>query len=80
MIRIDINKARSIAHDIRREARAQAFEPLDQMIAAQIPGVNFEDIEAERQKIRDANARIQADIDAAANADALLVIVKGLQE
>lgn len=78
-IQIDIDKARDIAHDKRREVRAKAFEPLDKMIAAQIPGVNAEDIEAERQKIRDENAQIQADIDAAKDAAVLLEIVKGLQ-
>ena len=79
-IQIDINKARDIAHEKRREVRAKAFEPLDKMIAAQIPGVDIEDVEAERQKIRDANAALQSEIDAATDAAELLAIVKGIQE
>lgn len=78
-IQIDVTKARAIAHDKRREVRAQAFEPLDALIAKQIPGVKVEDVETERQKIREQNAAIQEEIDAAKDAAALLEIVKGLR-
>jgi hypothetical protein len=38
MITININKAKTIAHDVRRAARAEEFKPFDDAIAKQIPG------------------------------------------
>lgn len=64
-ITINIDKAKNIAHDIRRAARAEEFAPHDEVIAKRIPGVAAEEAEAARQAIRAKYAVIQADIEAA---------------
>lgn len=69
MITININKAKAIAHDMRRAARAEEFKPYDDVIAKQIPGVDTQTIEAARQAIRDKYAGIQIQIDAAQTPD-----------
>ena len=66
---IDVNKAKTIAHDMRRAAREEEFKPLDAVIMKQIPGVDAAQAEADRQAIRDKYAAMQADIDAAATTD-----------
>lgn len=68
MITINIDKAKAIAHDVRRSARAEEFKPFDDAIAKQIPG-QMDGAEAERQKIRDKYAQMQTAIDAAATVD-----------
>jgi hypothetical protein len=68
MIKINIDKAKNIAHDMRRAARAEEFKPYDDAIAKQIPG-QAEGAETARQAIREKYAAIQADIDAAATPD-----------
>lgn len=62
-IKIDLNKAKEISHNIRRKKRTKEFEPLDNLIAKKIPGTNETEIEAQRQEIRDRYAQIQIDID-----------------
>ena len=69
MIKVDINKAKNIAHSIRRQQRSKEFAPLDDLIAKQIPG--WEGAEAKRQVIRDKYAVLQDDIDAAGDISAL---------
>lgn len=69
MIRINIDKAKTIAHDVRRAVRAQEFAPLDEQIAKQIPGANAAEIEAQRQAVRDKYAAMQKQIDAAVTVD-----------
>ena len=69
MITINIDKAKTIAHDMRRAAREEEFKPLDAVIMKQIPGVDAAQAEADRQAIRDKYAAMQADIDAAATPD-----------
>ena len=66
MITINIDKAKSIAHDKRREARSVDFAPLD--IKATIP---FEATAAEtaRQVIRDKYAAMQTAINLATTPD-----------
>jgi hypothetical protein len=66
MIVVNIDKAKTIAHDIRRAARAEEFKPYDEVIMKQIPGVDAQAAETARQTIREKYAAIQADIDAAA--------------
>jgi len=68
MIKIDIDKAKAIGHDMRRAARAEEFKPYDEAIAKQIPG-QAEGAETARQAIREKYAAVQADIDAAATPD-----------
>ena len=75
MITIDINKAKEISHSKRREARSVEFAPLD--IQATIPAL-AEQVEAERQVIRDKYAVIQTEIDAATTAEELKTIITQL--
>lgn len=63
-------KAKTAAHEIRRQRRESAFAPHDSVIAKAIPG-KAEAAEAERQKIREADAAIQAAIDACQTVDEL---------
>lgn len=65
MITINIDKAKNIAHDMRRAARAEEFKPHDEVIMKQIPGVDYTQAEAARQAIRDKYAVVQTNIDAA---------------
>ena len=73
MITINITKAKTIGHEIRRSARAEEFKPLDETIMKQIPGTNIESVEAERQLVRDKYASIQAQIDAAGTPEEIKV-------
>jgi hypothetical protein len=66
MISININKAKIIAHDKRREARSAEFAPLD--IKATIPS-EAATAEAARQVIRDKYDSMQTAIDAASTVD-----------
>jgi hypothetical protein len=70
MITININKAKTIAHVKRREARAEEFKPYDDAIAKQIPG-QMEGAEAARQVIREKYAARQVAIDASITVDEL---------
>jgi hypothetical protein len=63
---INIDKAKAIAHDKRRAARAAEFAPLD--IKATIPS-EAAAAEDARQFIRDKYADIQIAIDAATTVD-----------
>ena len=65
-ITINIDKAKTIAHDKRREARSAEFAPLD--IKATIPS-EATAAEAARQVIRDKYATMQTAIDAASTVD-----------
>lgn len=62
-IRINLEKAKNIAHDIRRIKREEEFAPYDNIIAKQIPGNSAQQAESERQKIRDKYATMQQQID-----------------
>ena len=68
MIAINIDKAKSVAHDMRRAARAAEFAPLD--IKATIP-CEAVAAEAARQAVRDKYAVMQSAIDAASDVDAI---------
>jgi len=66
MIVINIDKAKSIAHDKRREARSAEFAPLD--IKATIPS-EATSAESARAVIRAKYATMQTAIDAATTVD-----------
>lgn len=68
MITINVSKAKTIAHDKRREARAEEFKPYDDAIAKQIPN-QMEGAEAARQAIREKYAAMQVAIDSATTVD-----------
>ncbi len=78
MITINIDKAKQISHDIRRQKRAEEFAPLDEVIMKRIPGTDEEAVEAQRQAIRERYAEIQNTIDSTEDPDGLLNIVKSL--
>jgi len=64
MIVVNIDKAKSIGHEIRRDKRSKEFAPYDNAIAKQIPG-EIEGAEQARQIIRDKYSVIQNQIDVA---------------
>lgn len=69
MIVINLDKAKTIAHEMRRAAREAEFAPHDAVIAKQIPGADAQQAELARQAIRDKYAAMQVAIDAAATAE-----------
>ena len=73
MIRVNVEKAKAIAHDMRRAARAAEFAPHDEVIAKRIPGVAEAEAEAARAAIRAKYADMQVAIDAAATPDEIKV-------
>lgn len=75
MIQINLDKAKEISHDKRRNKRAELFKQLD--IEATIPTF-AEQAEAQRQIIRDEFAAIQTEIDNAESIDQLKAIVTQL--
>ena len=79
MIKINLQKAKNIAHDARREARSLEFAPYDEVIMKQIPGSDNDLAEAERVKIREKYAQIQEQIDDCGSEGDLREIMKGLR-
>lgn len=75
MIKINLDKAKDIAHEKRRAARAAEFEPLDAVIMKQIPGSNLTQVEAQRQAIRDKYAALQNQMDQATTVDELKALL-----
>ena len=78
MIVINIEKAKGIAHEIRRAKRAEEFAPYDEVIMKQIPNVDATEAEASRQAIRDKYATIQTNINSIADVESLTKLVSEL--
>ena len=74
-IGINLNKAKEIAHEQRRAARAEEFKPYDEVIMKQIPGNDYTQAEAARQAIRDKYATLQAQMDAAQTPEELKALL-----
>ena len=72
MIQVDILKAKEIAHEKRRAARATELAPLDILVT--IPTM-AEQAEVERAEIRDKYDAIQVQINEANSVDVLKEIV-----
>jgi predicted nucleic acid-binding Zn-ribbon protein len=72
LIKVNMEKYRAIAHEVRRNARAEEFAPLD--IKATIPS-EAAAAEAARQAIREKYASLQAQMDAAQTADELKALL-----
>jgi hypothetical protein len=72
-IAINLNKAKTIVHDIRRAKRTAEFAPLD--IKATIPS-EATTAEAARQAVREKYEAMQADIEAAQTLDDLKAILQ----
>lgn len=68
---VELSKAKLIAHDYRRQKRAEEFAPLDEVITKQIPGHDHTEVESKRQQVRDRYADMQAAIDAATSPEEL---------
>jgi hypothetical protein len=75
MINVNLEKAKTIVHDIRRAKRTAEFSPLD--VKATIPS-EATAAEAARQAVREKYAAIQADIDSAPGIPELKLIVEAL--
>jgi hypothetical protein len=80
MIIIDIDKAKDIAHEKRRVARAEEFKPHDEVIMKQIPGNDMAEAETARQAIRVKYETIQADIESAEDVVELKQILDTMSE
>ena len=80
MIVININKAKTIAHDKRREARAEEFKPHDEIIMKQIPGADATEAEAARAAIRTKYSEMQTAIDSASTVDAIKAAMPQIPE
>lgn len=76
-IEIDLDRARAIAHNIRRARRADAFAPLDAIISKQLPGTDAGQAESKRQAIRESDARLQAMIEACRSVADLTAVLAG---
>lgn len=73
MIIINIDKAKVIAHNIRRYKRTKEFAPLD--IKATIPAESAT-AEAARQAVREKYAAMQSAINAAATTDEIRAAIE----
>jgi hypothetical protein len=72
MIKVNLDKAKAIAHDKRRAARSQEFAPLD--IKATIP-FEAQAAESARQAVRDKYAEMQTAMDAAQTVEELKALL-----
>jgi len=78
MVTINLEKARTIAHEVRRNNRNVEFAPYDAVVMKQIPGSDHNAAEASRQAIRDKYAVIQNNIDAATTVEELTAIARSI--
>jgi hypothetical protein len=76
-VEVDLDQAKSIGHDIRRQQRAEEFKPFDDIIAKQIPGADATEAEASRAQIRLKYALIQDVINAASDPDEIKTALGG---
>ena len=77
MITINLDKAKSIGHDMRRTKREAEFAPFDAIILKQIPGNSAVEAEASRQAIREKYALIQDAINVAETPDEIKSALEG---
>ena len=78
MITVNLTKAKTIAHDVRRAKRAEEFAPFDEIIMKQIPGADATAAEVSRAAVRTKYATVQTNIDAAADVAALKTVVESI--
>ena len=71
MIIINIDKAKDIAHEKRRVARAEEFKPHDEVIMKQIPGNDMAEAETARQAIRNKYEELQTQMNEAQTVEEL---------
>ena len=75
---VNISKAKTLTHSLRRKVRSIELAPHDDVIAKQIPGTDATQAEASRQVVREKYAKMQNDIDACTTAEQLQSIVDSL--
>jgi len=73
---LDLDKCKAVGHDIRRQKRAEEFQPFDEVIAKQIPGKDSAQAEEARQAIRDKYTEVQDAIDAAETPDEIKAVLE----
>ncbi len=73
MIKVNVEAAKQISHELRRAARAEEFKPLD--VKATIP-MFAETAEAERQAVREKYDAIQSEINEATDPEELKKILE----
>lgn len=78
MITVNLTKAKTIAHDVRRAKRAEEFAPLDEVIMKQIPDADADAAEVSRAAVRTKYATVQTSIDAAVDVAALKTVVESI--
>ena len=75
MIKINLEKAKQIAHERRRAAREKELKPFDEIIMKQIPGNDAVQAEKNRKEIRQKYALLQQQMDAAQNVQELKTLL-----
>jgi hypothetical protein len=75
LIKVNMEKYRVIAHQVRRIARAEEFKPYDEVIMKQIPGVDAQQAEGARQAIREKYAALQVQMDLAQTSEELKALL-----
>jgi hypothetical protein len=80
MISINIQKAKEIAHDIRRKVREEKFKVYDEIIMKQIPGNDLQETELARQQVRDSFAEYQTAIDLSETAQDIKLVLSEINE
>jgi len=75
MITINLTKAKEIAHEKRRAARAEEFKPHDEVIMKQIPGNDMTEAEAARQAIREKYEELQTQMNSAETVEELKALL-----
>ena len=78
-VEVNLDKAKEIGHDLRRQNRAEEFKPFDEVIAKQIPGVDAVAAEEARQAIRDKYALVQDVINGAEDPDTIKQAIEANQ-
>jgi hypothetical protein len=73
----DLDKCKTLGHDIRRQQRAEEFKPYDEVISKQIPGTDAIEAEEARQQIRFKYALIQDAIEVATTPDEIKAALGG---
>jgi hypothetical protein len=74
-ITINLTKAKEIAHEKRRAARAEEFKPHDEVIMKQIPGNDMTEAEAARQAIREKYEELQTQMNSAETVEELKALL-----
>ena len=71
IIKVNLEKAKPIAHAIRRKNREKEFAPHDKIISLNLPGDSAIAAEAAREQIREKYTEMQQNINVAETVEAL---------